>query len=58
MSGLQSQVCSALSRTVRSLVEAEEHFLTFYAFAQVMHRHIQTTNAIESLFSNVRQRTD
>jgi transposase-like protein len=23
-----------------------------------MHRHIQTTNAIESLFSNVRQRTD
>jgi hypothetical protein len=23
-----------------------------------MHRHMQTTNAIESLFSNVRQRTD
>jgi len=23
-----------------------------------MHRHIQSTNAIESLFSNVRQRTD
>ena len=23
-----------------------------------MHRHIQTTNAIESLFGNVRQRTD
>ena len=23
-----------------------------------MHRYIQTTNAIESLFSNVRQRTD
>jgi len=23
-----------------------------------MRRHIQTTNAIESLFSNVRQRTD
>jgi len=23
-----------------------------------MHRHIQTTNAIESLFSNVRERTD
>src|SRR5215467_11108045 len=43
---------------VRSLVEEEEHLLTFYAFPAAMHRHIQTTNAIESLFSNVRQRTD
>ncbi len=43
---------------VRSLTEDEEHLLTFYAFPQSMHRHIQTTNAIESLFSNVRQRTD
>jgi putative transposase len=42
----------------RSLAEDEEHLLTFYAFPQIMHRHIQTTNAIESLFSNVRQRTD
>ena len=43
---------------VRSLAEDEDHLLTFYAFPQNMHRHIQTTNAIESLFSNVRQRTD
>ncbi len=43
---------------VRSLTEDEEQLLTFYAFPSVMHRHIQTTNAIESLFSNVRQRTD
>ncbi len=43
---------------VRSLAEDEEHLLTFYAFPQRMHRYIQTTNAIESLFSNVRQRTD
>src|SRR3989449_1437848 len=43
---------------VRSLAEDEEHLLTFYQFPQAMHRHIQTTNAIESLFSNVRQRTD
>ncbi len=43
---------------VRSLAEDEEHLLTFYAFPQNMHRYIQTTNAIESLFSNVRQRTD
>jgi len=43
---------------VRSLCEDEEHLLTFYAFPQVMHRYIRSTNAIESLFSNVRQRTD
>jgi putative transposase len=43
---------------VRSLCEDEEHFLTFYAFPPVMHRYIRSTNAIESLFSNVRQRTD
>ncbi len=43
---------------VRSLTEDEEHLLTFYEFPQSLHRHIQTTNAIESLFSNVRQRTD
>ena len=43
---------------VRSLMEDEEHLLTFYDFPQVMHRYIRTTNAIESFFSNVRQRTD
>src|SRR2546427_1312291 len=43
---------------IRSLSEDEEHLLTFYAFPQVMHRYIRSTNAIESLFSNVRQRTD
>ncbi len=43
---------------VRSLSEDEEHLLTFYAFSPVMHRYIRSTNAIESLFSNVRGRTD
>src|SRR6266480_3936482 len=43
---------------VRSLAEEEEKTLTFYDFPASMRRHIQTTNAIESLFSNVRQRTD
>jgi Transposase, Mutator family len=43
---------------VRSLAEDEEHLLTFYEFPQAMHRRIQTTNAIESLWSLVRQRTD
>jgi putative transposase len=43
---------------IRSLCEDEAHLLTFYAFPPVMHRYIRTTNAIESFFSNVRQRTD
>jgi putative transposase len=43
---------------VRSLAEEEEHTLTFYQFPESMHRYIRTTNAIESLFSNVRQRTE
>ena len=43
---------------VRSLSEEEDQTLTFYDFPQAMHRYIRTTNAIESLFSNVRQRTD
>jgi putative transposase len=43
---------------VRSLCEDEEHLFTFYAFPRVMHRYIHSTNAIESFFSNVRDRTD
>src|SRR5450755_1187064 len=43
---------------VRSLIDDEEHLLTFYAFPPVMHRYIRSTNAIESFFSNVRQRTN
>jgi putative transposase len=43
---------------IRSLIEEEDHLLTFYAFPPVMHRYIRSTNAIESFFSNVRQRTD
>jgi putative transposase len=43
---------------IRSLIEEEEHVLTFYAFPQVMHRYIRSTNATPSFFSNVRQRTD
>ena len=43
---------------VASLREGEEQTLTFYDFPQVMQRYIKTTNAIESTFSQVRQRTD
>jgi transposase-like protein len=53
-----TQVFERYPEALRSLAEDEEHLLTFYAFPETMHRHIQTTNAIESLFSNVRQRTE
>jgi transposase-like protein len=43
---------------VRSLAEEEEKTFTFYEFPAAMRRSIQTTNAIESLWSLVRQRTD
>src|SRR6478672_285493 len=43
---------------IASLSEGEGETLTFYDFPQMMHRYIRTTNAIESTFSTVRQRTD
>jgi len=58
LAAFQAKYAGRYPEAVRSLMEDEEHLLTFYAFPQTMHRHIQTTNAIESLFSNVRQRTD
>jgi len=42
-------IASAIRDQVRSLMEDEEHLLTFYAFPPVMHRYIRSTNAIESL---------
>ncbi len=51
------QAAQRYPEAVRSSTEDEEHLLTFYTFPAAMYRHIQTTNAIESLFSNVRQRT-
>ncbi len=58
LAAFKAKYAQRYPEAVRSLAEDEEHLLTFYAFPQSMHRHIQTTNAIESLFSNVRQRTD
>src|SRR5258708_14322222 len=45
-------------QAVRGLAEEDEYTLTFFQFPPTMHRYLRTTNAIESLFSNVRQRTD
>jgi putative transposase len=58
LAAFKAKYAQRYPEAVRSLAEDEEHLLTFYAFPQTMHHHIQTTNAIESLFSNVRQRTD
>lgn len=49
---------SRYPEAVASLMEAEAETLSFYDFPQVMWRYIRTTNAIESTFSVVRQRTD
>jgi transposase-like protein len=48
----------SIGEAVRSLAEEEEYTLTFYQFPESMHRYILTTNAIESLGSLVRQRTE
>ena len=58
LAAFKAKYAQRYPEAVRSLAEDEEHLLTFYAFPQTMHRYLQTTNAIESLFSNVRQRTD
>ena len=53
LAAFKAKYAQRYPEAMRSLTEDEEHLLTFYAFPQSMHRHIQTTNAIESLFSNV-----
>ncbi len=58
LNAFQAKYAQRYPEAVRSLMEDEEHLLTFYDFPASMHRHIQTTNAIEGFFSNVRQRTD
>ena len=49
-----TQQCSFFA----SLEEEAEQTLTFYDFPASWHRYIRTTNAIESLFSTIRRRTD
>ena len=58
LAAFKAKYAQRYPEAVRSLTEDEEHLLTFYEFPVSMRRPIQTTNAIESLFSNVRQRTD
>lgn len=43
---------------IASLNEELDKTLTFYDFPQALQRHIRTTNPIESVFSQVRDRTD
>ncbi len=49
LSAFKGKYRKCYPEAVRSLCEEEDHLLTFYAFPQVMHRYIRTTNAIESL---------
>ena len=49
LAAFKAKYAQRYPEAVRSLVEDEEHLLTFYEFPVSMHRHIQTTNAIESL---------
>jgi putative transposase len=58
LAAFKAKYAERYPQAVRSLSEDEEHMLTFYDFPVGMHRHIQSTNAIEGFFSNVRQRTD
>jgi transposase-like protein len=58
LAAFKAKYAQRYPEAVRSLTEDEDHLLTFYDFPATLHRYIQTTNAIESLFSNVRQRTD
>jgi putative transposase len=43
---------------LKSLLSDEGHLFTFYQFEAKWHKFMRTTNAIESLFNNVRTRTD
>jgi putative transposase len=58
LTAFQAKYRQRYPEAVRSLMDDEDHLLTFYAFPPVMHRYIRSTNAIESFFRNVRQRTD
>lgn len=58
LTAFQAKYVQRYPEAVRSLLEDGEHLFTFYAFPAAMWRHMQTTNPIESLFSNVRVRTD
>ena len=46
LAAFQARYAVRYPEAVRSLMEDEEHLLTFYAFPQTMQRHIQSTNAI------------
>jgi transposase-like protein len=48
----------AYPEAVGSLLSDEGHLFTFYQFEAKWHKFMRTTNAIESLFNNVRTRTD
>src|SRR5260221_8013418 len=48
LAAFKAKYAQRYPEAIRSLLEDEAHLLTFYEFPASMHRHIQTTNAIES----------
>jgi putative transposase len=58
LAAFQAKYQKRYPEATHTLMEDVEHLFTFYDFPARMHRYIRTTNAIESFFSNVRQRTD
>jgi len=47
-----------VTQCAEDIAKTREQVLTFYAFPQVMHRSIHSTNAIERFFRHVQRRTN
>jgi len=48
LAAFKAKYAQRYPEAIRCLIEDEAHLLTFYEFPASIHRHIQTTNAIES----------
>ncbi len=58
LAAFEAKYAKEFPGAIASLKDEVEKTLTFYDFPSVLHRYIRTTNAIESMFSQVRDRTD
>jgi transposase-like protein len=58
LAAFKARYAKTYPEAVKSLLSDEEHLFTFYQFEAKWHKFMCTTNAIKSLFNNVRTRTD
>jgi transposase-like protein len=58
LAAFKARYAKTYPEALKSLLSDEEHLFTFYQFETKWHKFMRTTNAIESLFNNVRTRTD